>query len=95
MVGFVDPDSALGILLSVKMMIVAALGGAGTLYRPAGGRGHPGAAGGNHQRLFGGGGTGITFIIYGAIIVFVARFQPGGVAALWRQLAARRVHRAA
>ena len=49
--------------------------------------------------LLGGGGTGITYIIYGAIIVFVARFQPGGVAALWevsrRQVAAWRVRRAA
>src|SRR5271157_5327282 len=34
MVGFVDPDSVLGILVSVKMIIVAALGGAGTLYGP-------------------------------------------------------------
>ena len=84
MVGFVDPDSALGILISVKMLIVAALGGAGHAVRPA-------------DRapiilipleettnaMFGGGGTGITFIVYGAIILLVARFQPGGVAAFW------------
>jgi branched-chain amino acid transport system permease protein len=42
---------------------------------------------------FGGGGTGITFIVYGAIIVFVARFQPGGVAAFWLSLTTRRQHR--
>ena len=34
MVGFADPDSALGILISVKMVIMAALGGAGTLFGP-------------------------------------------------------------
>ena len=34
MVGFIDPDSALGILISVKMVIIAALGGAGTLFGP-------------------------------------------------------------
>ena len=31
MFGFVDPESGLGILISVKMLIMAALGGAGDL----------------------------------------------------------------
>ena len=60
------------------MLIVAALGGAGTLFGPLVGaliliplRGH--------QPLFGGGGTGLTFIVYGGIIVLVARFEPGGL----------------
>jgi branched-chain amino acid transport system permease protein len=39
--------------------------------------------------MFGGGGTGITFIVYGAIILLVARFQPGGVAAFWAAVSAR------
>ena len=34
MFGFIDPDSGLGILISVKMLIMAALGGAGTLFGP-------------------------------------------------------------
>jgi hypothetical protein len=34
MFGFVDPDSGLGILVSVKMVIMAALGGAGLLFGP-------------------------------------------------------------
>ena len=38
---------------------------------------------------FGGSGTGITFIVYGAIILLITRFQPGGVAVIWR-LRARR-----
>ncbi|MFI5400316.1 MAG: branched-chain amino acid ABC transporter permease, partial [SAR324 cluster bacterium] len=33
-IGFVDPDSGLGILVSVEMIIVTALGGAGTLFGP-------------------------------------------------------------
>ena len=78
MVGFVDPDSGLGILISVKMVIIAALA-APAAVRPAGRRHDPGAAGGDHQRLFGGRGTGLTFMVYGAIIVLVARFEPGGV----------------
>ncbi|MFI5399643.1 MAG: branched-chain amino acid ABC transporter permease, partial [SAR324 cluster bacterium] len=33
-IGFVDPESGLGILVSVEMIIVTALGGAGTLFGP-------------------------------------------------------------
>src|SRR5476649_2560478 len=34
MFGFIDPESGLGILISVKMVIMAALGGAGYLFGP-------------------------------------------------------------
>jgi len=95
MVGFIDPDSALGILISVKMLIVAALGGAGTLFGPLIGAIILVPLEETTNALFGGGGTGITFIIYGAIIVLVARFQPGGVAELWRSATARSPRRAA
>ena len=50
MIGFVDPDSGFGILLSVKMVIVAALGGAGTLFGPLAGAIDPGPARGSDQR---------------------------------------------
>src|SRR4030095_9034794 len=33
MFGFVDPESGLGLLISVKMLIMAALGGTGLLFR--------------------------------------------------------------
>jgi branched-chain amino acid transport system permease protein len=95
MVGFIDPDSALGILISVKMLIVAALGGAGTLFGPLIGAIILVPLEETTNALFGGGGTGVTFIIYGAIIVLVARFQPGGVAELWRSFASRRPARSA
>src|SRR6185295_4578357 len=32
--GFIDPESGFGILVSVQMVIIAALGGAGTLLGP-------------------------------------------------------------
>ena len=88
MVGFIDPDSALGILISVKMLIVAALGGAGTLFGPLIGAIILIPLEETTNAMFGGGGTGITFIVYGAIILLVARFQPGGVAAFWAALTA-------
>ena len=38
--------------------------------------------------LLGGKGAGLTFVVYGAIIVLIARFQPGGILTLInRQLA--------
>jgi branched-chain amino acid transport system permease protein len=89
MVGFIDPDSALGILISVKMLIIAALGGAGTLFGPLVGAIILIPLEETTNAMFGGGGTGITFIVYGAIILLVARFQPGGVAALWASVSAR------
>jgi branched-chain amino acid transport system permease protein len=93
MVGFIDPDSALSILISVKMLIVAALGGAGTLFGPLVGAIILIPLEETTNALFGGGGTGITFIVYGAIIVLVARFQPGGVAAFWQSVTSRRPSR--
>ncbi len=83
MVGFIDPDSGLSILVSVKMLIIAALGGAGTLFGPLVGAIILIPLEETTNAAFGGNGTGITFIIYGAIILLVARFQPGGVAAFW------------
>jgi branched-chain amino acid transport system permease protein len=89
MVGFIDPDSALGILISVKMLIIAALGGAGTLFGPLVGAIILIPLEETTNAMFGGGGTGITFIVYGGIILLVARFQPGGAAAFWASISAR------
>lgn len=90
MVGFADPDSTLGILISVKLLIISALGGAGSLFGPLIGAMILIPLEETTNAAFGGSGTGITFIVYGAIIVLVARFQPGGVAALWQAVTTRR-----
>ena len=89
MVGFVDPDSSFGLLVSVDMIIVAALGGAGTLFGPLLGavilvplREFTNAA-------FGGGGSGLTYILFGGIIMLIARFEPGGLMEVGRRLVAR------
>ena len=36
---------------------------------------------------FGGGGTGLTYILYGGIIVLIARFEPGGLHDMWERIA--------
>src|SRR5438552_3682050 len=90
MFGFVDPESGLGILISVKMLIMAALGGAGLLFGPLVGAAILVPLEEISNNLLGGRGAGLTFVVYGAIIVIIARFQPGGILALVNRLWATR-----
>jgi branched-chain amino acid transport system permease protein len=85
MIGFVDPDSGLGVLISVEMVIVAALGGTGTLFGPLLGASILVPLQTVSNSLFGGSGTGLTYIFYGSIIVVLCRFEPGGLLELWRR----------
>ena len=86
MFGFVDPESGLGLLISVKMLIMAALGGAGLLFGPLVGAAILVPLEEISNNLLGGKGAGLTFVVYGAIIVLIARFQPGGILTLIRRL---------
>lgn len=90
MFGFVDPESGLGILISVKILIMAALGGAGLLFGPLVGAAILVPLEEISNNILGGKGAGLTFVAYGAIIVVIARFQPGGILALINRLWARR-----
>jgi len=85
--GFIDPDSAFGILISVQMVIIAALGGAGTLFGPLVGALLLIPLQSATNSWFGGGGSGLTYILYGGIIVLIARFEPGGLFDLWNRVA--------
>jgi len=89
MVGFIDPESGFGILRSVEMIIIAALGGAGTLFGPLLGAVILIPLQTVTNSLFGGGGSGLTYILYGGIIVILTRFEPGGLLDLWRRAAQR------
>jgi branched-chain amino acid transport system permease protein len=85
--GFIDPESGIGILVSVQMVIIAALGGAGTLYGPLVGAVILIPLQTATNTWFGGGGTGLTYILYGGIIVIIARFEPGGLHEMWHRIA--------
>ena len=85
--GFIDPESGFGILVSVQMVIIAALGGAGTLYGPLVGAIILIPLQTATNTWFGGGGTGLTYILYGGIIVVIARFEPGGLHEMWYRIA--------
>src|SRR6195256_2776595 len=91
MFGFVDPESGFGILISVKMLVMAALGGAGQLFGPLVGALILVPLEELSNSLLGGQGAGLTFVVYGAIIVIIARFLPSGLLSL---LDRRKVHRA-
>jgi len=90
MFGFVDPDSGFGILVSIKMVIMAALGGVGLLFGPLVGALILVPLEELSNNLLGGSGQGLTFVLYGAIIVVIARFQPGGVLMLLPSLRKRK-----
>jgi branched-chain amino acid transport system permease protein len=90
MFGFVDPDSGLGILISVKILIMAALGGAGLLFGPLVGAAILVPLEEISNSVLGGKGAGLTFVVYGAIILLIARFQPGGILTLIKRLWDRR-----
>jgi branched-chain amino acid transport system permease protein len=82
MFGFVDPESGLGILISVKILIMAALGGAGLLFGPLVGAAILVPLEELSNSWLGARGAGLTFVVYGAIILLIARFQPGGLLTL-------------
>src|SRR5207237_1497004 len=90
MFGFVGPESGLGILISVKMLIMAALGGARLLFGPLVGSAFLVPLEEISNNLLGGKGAGLTFVLYGAIIVLISRFQPGGILTLIKRLWSRR-----
>ena len=91
--GFIDPESGFGILVSVQMVIIAALGGAGTLFGPLLGAIILVPLQTATNTWFGGGGSGLTYIFYGGIIVLIARFEPGGLFELWDRIAPARWRR--
>jgi branched-chain amino acid transport system permease protein len=44
--------------------------------------------------MFGGSGTGLTYILYGGIILVLSRFEPGGLLEIWKRYLRRRSERA-
>jgi len=73
-----------------RISFIAALGGAGTLYGPLVGAAILIPLQTATNTWFGGGGSGLTYILYGGIIVLIARFEPGGVFELWHHIIPQR-----
>ncbi len=76
---FIDPGSTLSTSLSIKMALVAILGGVGTLTGPIVGAVVLTAIEEASRIGFGGTGRGTDLIVYGLLIVVIAVYQPSGI----------------
>ncbi len=82
---FVDPGSTLSTSLSIKIALVAILGGAGTLWGPVLGAVVLTAIEEASRIAFGGTGRGTDLVVYGLLIVLIAAFQPSGIMGFLRE----------
>lgn len=84
-VGFINPNSVFDILISVQMVLVAVLGGVGTLAGPWIGALVLLPLGELARVAFGGSGHGVDLLLYALVIVLITVLQPGGLLALRRR----------
>ena len=82
---FIDPESVLPLMLSVLISLVAILGGVASLWGPFLGALVLVPLSEFTRSYLGGGGKAVDLMIYGALIVIIARFQPEGLMGLIRK----------
>ncbi len=82
-IGFVDPDSTLGLSLSVLIALPAVVGGVGTLWGPLLGAAVLIPVQQLSVAWLGGAGNGVDLMIYGALIVGLALARPQGLVSLF------------
>ena len=87
---YIDPGSVLSTALSIKMALVAILGGIGTLFGPVLGAVVLTTIEELTRAGFGGSGRGTDIIIYAALIVAIAVFYPSGLVGWYRSWTQRR-----
>jgi len=81
---YIDPFSVMPPMLSVRMVLVPVFGGLGTVAGPIIGAFVLIPLSETVRVVWGGRGIGIDQVVYGAIIVSLTLWMPGGVVALWR-----------
>jgi len=82
---FIDPGSTLSTSLSIKMALVAILGGVGTLGGPVLGAVVLTFIEEASRIVFGGTGRGTDLVVYGLLIVLIAVYQPAGIVGFLRE----------
>lgn len=82
---YIDPESVTQHILSVEIVMIAAVGGAGTIWGPVLGAVILMPLSQYARALVGGTGQGIDLIIYGAIIMLIAVVQPTGIMGLLKR----------
>jgi branched-chain amino acid transport system permease protein len=83
--GFIDPDSMFNLTMSVQMVLVAILGGAGTLAGPWLGAAVLLPLSESTRVLWGSSGRGLDLLVFGLAILLVTMFLPGGLMTLRRR----------
>jgi branched-chain amino acid transport system permease protein len=84
-VGFIDPESVFSLTTSVQVVLVAILGGVGTLAGPWLGAAVLLPLSEGSRVLWGGSGLGLDLLIFGLAILLVTLFLPGGLMMLGRR----------
>jgi branched-chain amino acid transport system permease protein len=87
---FIDPESVFPLSLSILICLVAVLGGVGSLWGPLLGAAVLVPLSEGTRVLLGGTGKALDLLIYGALIMVIAVFQPAGLMGLLRGLGRRR-----
>ena len=82
---FIDPESVFPLSLSILICLVAVLGGVGSLWGPLLGAAVLVPLSEGTRVLLGGTGKALDLVIYGALIVLIAVFQPAGLIGLARR----------
>jgi len=79
---YIDPDSVAGLDLSIKIILVAIIGGVGTVWGPIIGACILVPLTEISNYLFGSGRAGVSLVIYAAILIVVVLFTPRGLITL-------------
>jgi len=87
---FIDPESVFPLSLSILICLVAVMGGVGSLWGPLLGAAVLVPLSEGTRVLLGGTGKALDLLIYGALIMAIAVFQPAGLIGLARQLGRKR-----
>ena len=83
---YIDPDSVFPLMLSILICLMAILGGLGTLWGAFIGAAIMIPLGEYARVWFSGSGKGLHLVIYGAIIMVMAIYQPDGIMGLLQKL---------
>lgn len=82
---FIDPESVFPLSLSILICLVAVLGGVGSLWGPVLGAAILVPLSEGTRVMLGGTGKALDLVIYGALIMLIAVFQPSGLIGLARR----------
>lgn len=90
---YIDPFMVFALAISMKIVLLTVLGGLGSVWGPVLGAAILIPLSEYTRILLGGTGKGIDLIVFGALIVVVACFQPQGIVGLMRSHGRRRAER--